>query len=152
MYKQTKVFFASTQITEQLYLKLIYQYHHKIENYIFPFGRIPHENVNQLMQNFDCFVLFSRYENQPCVQIESFASGLPIIASDVGGIDEFFPDNFGILIESENEDSLYQAMKNVIHGKSFSSKTEMNSYAKNNFSNEVIASKINEVYNKILVE
>ncbi|WP_298775590.1 glycosyltransferase, partial [uncultured Empedobacter sp.] len=119
---------------------------HKLENYITTFGRLEHHEVNQKMNDADCFVLFSRFENQPCVQAEAFATGLPLIATKVGGIEEFFPNNFGILIESENEDQLFEAMIEVIKGKKFAEAEKMNDYARKLFAKEEIAQHYNEIY------
>ena len=44
------------------------------------------------------FVLFSNYENLPCVILESFSTGTPVITTNIGGISEFFPQNFGKII------------------------------------------------------
>jgi glycosyltransferase involved in cell wall biosynthesis len=42
-------------------------------------------------------VLTSRYDNNPCAVIEALASGLPVVATAVGGIPELVnPDN-GVL-------------------------------------------------------
>lgn len=123
---------------------------HYLENYIFPFGRLVHQEVNAKMNTADCFVLFSRFENQPCVQAEAFACGIPLIATDVGGIKEFLPEGFGILIESENENQLYEAMKDVIMGKQFKSSTLLNQYAKQHFSIAAIAQQFNHIYNQLL--
>lgn len=122
----------------------------KLEQYINTFGRLEHYEVNQKMNDSDCFILFSRYENQPCVQAESFACGLPVIASNVGGIKEYFPENFGILVDSENENQLYDAIKSVIEGKEFAHPKKMNSYAKRNFSKEEISNAFDSVYNEII--
>lgn len=122
---------------------------HNLQDYVYTFGRLEHDEVNQKMKEADCFVLFSRYENQPCVQAEAFASGIPIIATDVGGIREFVPADFGILIESENEDQLYQAMVEVLKGKRFADAVEMNAYVKQHFSKEEIAILYNNVYNEL---
>lgn len=121
-----------------------------LEDYIYTFGRLEHHAVIKKMHDADCFVLFSRYENQPCVQAEAFACGLPIIATNVGGIKEFLPDNFGILIESESEQQLYNAMADVIKGKSFAKVEEMHTYAHKHFSKENIAKRYNQVYNRII--
>ncbi|HEY0261410.1 MAG TPA: glycosyltransferase, partial [Chitinophagales bacterium] len=53
---------------------------------IYTFGRLTYAEVAEKMQQGDCFVLFSNYENQPCVQVEAFASGIGVIATKVGGI------------------------------------------------------------------
>lgn len=123
---------------------------HQLENYIFPFGRLEHHEVNQKMNDSDCFVLFSRYENQPCVQAEALACGIPVIATNVGGIGEFLPENFGILIDSENENQLENAMLKVIEGKRFESSENLHNYAKQQFSKEKIAEQFEEVYNRLL--
>src|SRR5690606_1634695 len=119
-------------------------------NSIFYFPSIPYEKVPEKMREFDCFVLFSNYENQPCVQGESFACGLPFIGTDVGGIKEFLPDDFGFLIEKGRSEELYEAMKKVLENYPFASKNEMNQYAVNHFSTQKISEKFNVVYNQIL--
>lgn len=122
----------------------------QLSDIIFTFGELGYKEVPPKMNQFNCFVLFSNYENQPCVQTESFACGLPFIGTDVGGIKEYFPKNFGYLIEKGNETELYDAMKAVILGKDFESKDKMHEYAKENFSPEVIAKRFDQVYTKIL--
>lgn len=119
-----------------------------LHNCIKVFSRIEHQEVYKKMNSVDCFVLFSNYENQPCVQIEAFACGIPVIAKNVGGISEFFPDNFGFLVNNENE--LYDAMKEVINGKEFESATKLNEFAINHFSSSIISKKYNDIYNKML--
>lgn len=114
------------------------------------FGRLQHFEVNQKMKNVNCFVLFSNYENQPCVQIEAFASGIPVIASDVGGIKEFMPNNFGFIVNKNDESALYKAMVEVIEGYEFATPKELNNYVLNNFSKEEIAQQFDDVYTKVL--
>lgn len=119
-------------------------------DYISVFGRLEHHMVAEKMKSADCFILFSRFENQPCVQIESFASGLPVISSDVGGIKNFFPSDFGILIESENEDQLCEAMIEVIEGRDFASVEKMYEYVKFNFSKEEISQQYHQIYQDLI--
>jgi glycosyltransferase involved in cell wall biosynthesis len=42
----------------------------------------------QKCKKADAFILFSRHENFPCVVIEALCCGLPVVASNVGGIAE----------------------------------------------------------------
>lgn len=117
---------------------------------VFLLGSLPHQKVAEIMQKSDCLVLFSNYENQPCVIAESFACGLPVISTNVGGISEFFPENFGFLIEKSNENELYDAIKKVIKNHTFASKEIMHNYAVNTFSIEIIAKKLISIYQKIV--
>ncbi|MCB4234228.1 glycosyltransferase family 4 protein [Kaistella anthropi] len=68
------------------------------------------QEVSEKMRASDCFVLFSDYENFPCVLLESLSTGTPVIATKVGGIPEVVNEKNGILI-SNSKDELYEAMK-----------------------------------------
>ena len=73
----------------------------------------PHE-VAQWMQQSDCFLFFSRYENAPVVLSECLAVGLPIISSNAGGIPEMINHECGILVPSEDEDALAKALLHML--------------------------------------
>lgn len=73
----------------------------------------PYE-VAQWMQESDCFLFFSRYENAPVVLSECLACGLPIISSHAGGIPEMVDDTCGILVPSQDENALAKAMKDMM--------------------------------------
>lgn len=123
---------------------------HQLSKYIKVFGDLKHNEVVEKMANADCFVLFSNYENQPCVQIEAYASGLIFIGTDVGGIAQFLPEELGILIPKADENALYDAMVLVCNGKKFASKEVLHQYAVAHFSKQTIAQKFDEVYNQLV--
>lgn len=124
---------------------------HNAEDYIKTFGMISSEEVAQKMKAASCFVLFSNYENQPCVILESFASGIPVIAPKVGGIAEILNSERGILIEKGNEKELLNAMKNILEGSvSFGTSDEIRNYCVGHFSQQKIAEKFSEIYNSVL--
>ena len=62
------------------------------------------------MQQSDAFVLFSRYETAGVVLAECLAVGLPIIGSNAGAIPEVVNSQTGMLIPSEDEDALANAI------------------------------------------
>lgn len=64
------------------------------------------------------FILFSNYENQPVVILESLACGIPVIATRVGSIPQMINQENGILINSGDENALLDSMiliKNNYH-------------------------------------
>ena len=57
--------------------------------------------------SFDVFALSSRTEGLPLVIVEAMASGLPVVSTRVGGIDEVVqPGRTGLLLEAGDEATL----------------------------------------------
>jgi len=51
-------------------------------------GRVPHVDVVNWMNLFDVMILPSRNEGWPCVVLEAYACGVPVVGSNNGGIAE----------------------------------------------------------------
>ena len=75
---------------------------------------IPYSDVAIYMQAAHALLMFSKWENQPCVILEALAVGLPVISSAVGGIEEELNESNGILVDSENVSQLANAMENML--------------------------------------
>jgi glycosyltransferase involved in cell wall biosynthesis len=73
-------------------------------------GLQPKARVAELMRQADLFVLASLWDNAPCVVIEAMASGLPIVASNVGGIPEMVDRTAGKLVPPADEHALAEAL------------------------------------------
>ena len=117
------------------------------------FGMIAHHEVAQKMKDASCFLLFSDMETQGIVLLEAFSSGIPVIATRVGGIPEIVEENRGILVEKADEKALFEAMKNVLEDKiAFENSEVIRSYVVDNFSKQKIAEQFSEIYNKVLTK
>jgi glycosyltransferase involved in cell wall biosynthesis len=112
--------------------------------------QIRYRDIPNYMQQSDLFILFSNYENLPCVILEAFACGLPVISTDVGGISEYFPENFGCIIKRNDKSALLKNIIKMYKAKRKPSPTAMHTYAKQNFSPSVICDSFNDVYYKAL--
>ncbi len=64
------------------------------------------EQVCAWLQQSDFFLLFSNYENAPVVISEALAVGLPVLATNAGGIPEMISAETGILITPKDENEL----------------------------------------------
>ncbi len=117
---------------------------------------IDHINQKALvnyLQEATVFVLFSNYENLPCVILESFSTGTPVISTNVGGVSEYFPEGYGTLIPAENKEKLLQALMDFYnHKKQLVPSEKMHKYAVNNFSKEKICDTFTKLYTKVLTE
>lgn len=112
--------------------------------------QIPHHQVSKFLQRSDILVLFSNYENLPCIILEAFSCGVKVVATDVGGIKEFFPRDFGKLIPKGNEKKLLDEIINQSKKLNKITKNNMHKYATDLFSKESISNKFNELYKQSL--
>ena len=72
-------------------------------------------NVSDFLQSIDVCVIPSRQEGFGLTLIEAMSTGVPCIASDVGGLAELVrQEGVGILFEPGNSNSLADKIKNVI--------------------------------------
>ncbi len=83
-----------------------------LEDRVFFRGPASSDQVAEAMCKADAFVLFSRYENLPCVLLEAWMTGLPALATDVGGVGEHIHRNpkLGTLLEVGDRRGLTDAI------------------------------------------
>ena len=112
-------------------------------------GMIAYENVAKQLQQADAFVLFSKYENMPCVVLEALCCGLPVITSDVGGLSEIINNENGVLVNEKTQEALLKAMNEMYTNYYFNRKNISNE-AISMFSYEVIGKQIKDVYEDLI--
>jgi glycosyltransferase involved in cell wall biosynthesis len=122
----------------------------KFRDYIQFTGEISYDRVAAELRKSSALVMFSFYENMPCVILEALCTGIPVISTRVGGIPEVIhPDN-GILIESGKEIQLFEAMKEMIKNYDFYENKIISRQASEAFSYETIGKEISDVYDSVL--
>lgn len=113
-------------------------------------GVISYKEIGLLMQNADVLLLFSNSENSPCVIGEAVCCGLPVIATNVGGISELIDEENGILVEPGNEALLAEAIVTMKDNYDMYNKILIAEKAKKKFSYDVIAMQFNNWYQDVL--
>lgn len=108
------------------------------------------EEIADMLQKSDALVLFSNYENFPCVIPEAFMSGKPVISTAVNGIPEHVNAKNGILIEKNNELQLADAMEKVLNGAVSFDPNGIRHYAMENFSYATVGRKLDNIYRKVV--
>jgi len=74
----------------------------------------PISDVAEHLAAADIFLLTSRWEALPISIVEAFRAGLPVIATDCGGVSELVDDAVGALVPVGNEDALTSALDELI--------------------------------------
>jgi glycosyltransferase involved in cell wall biosynthesis len=118
----------------------------KIDHVVIFTGMLPLQEVASLMQQSNAFVLFSNYENMPCVIAEALCCGLPIISTNVGGIAEVVNNTNGILINPKDESALVKAILIVVKHETAYLKDSIAENAAHIFAHEHIGKQIANMY------
>ena len=113
-------------------------------------GEIPYVEVAKEMQSAHVLVLNSNIENSPCVIGEALCSGMPVIATRVGGIPELVHDSSGLLIPPNAEDELEKAFLQAFEAYDTLQNNPSYTAARDKFSPQTIGKQIDEVYSKVL--
>ena len=113
------------------------------------------DEVVGAMHAADAFVLFSRYENLPCVLLEAWMTGLPAVATNVGGVGEHMEgrEALGALLDAGDERALTEVL--VQWGKRkrdgvLPQSVKIADYAHARFSDEAVGQAFLEAYRSVL--
>lgn len=111
---------------------------------------IPLEEIAEIMRQQDIFILFSNYENLPCVISEAHASGMFVIATDVGGVSEMIDEQNGFLIAAKDETALYEKLNEALdHFPNYNPKA-IRAAAIERYSYQSVADQFLTIYSEIL--
>ena len=122
-----------------------------IENHIVFHGTLDAKEIALLLRQSDLFVLTSRFENLPCVLIESISTGVPIVSTNVGGINEIVHSAYGQLVPSEDQVALVAAIKEQLVRLDKYDSNVMHQEATEQFSYQAIGKKFSDIYEAILL-
>jgi len=126
------------------------QYAYLINKNIFFIGEISYPEVASHMRRSHVLIMNSIMENAPCVISEALCCGLPVIATNVGGIPEMINETNGKLIPVNEEKSLSDAMKQMLINFNSYDQRSISKSATEKYSYSTISNAFNDVYNSLL--
>lgn len=106
--------------------------------------------IPDLLEATDVFVLPSRYEGMPNALLEAMASGKASVAANVNGVPELVEDGVsGFLVESENSDQLFEKLHELLTNDKLCKTIEDNakSSVKNHFTIEKMIDALEKLFN-----
>jgi glycosyltransferase involved in cell wall biosynthesis len=123
---------------------------------IFPGAFTTREQLTQIMESTDIFVLSSVLEGQPLVIVEAMAYGRPIVTTNVGGIPELIQDGVnGLLCPPENPGCLADKIRFLLDDPALRQHlgaAARKSYERSPFQPHAVSSRFITVYGEVLEE
>ena len=116
-------------------------------------GNVPNEQVGEIYKSSHIFALPTRWEGFPMTIIEAMSYGLPVIASDVGGIKEALEDGAGVLIKKGGEvPEMREFFGKILSNSNFllEISEKGKSRVRNYFSKEIMCEKVFGIYNQLI--
>lgn len=107
-------------------------------------------NVEDFYAVSDVYVQASHREAMPMSVLEALATGLPIIATNVGGLHDVVREN-GILVKDGDEEALYHAMKDLFDSfdDSIDKMRSKSLLIAENYSSEKMAKMYTDLYKRV---
>ncbi|MBN1794947.1 MAG: glycosyltransferase family 4 protein [Candidatus Omnitrophica bacterium] len=112
-------------------------------------------DIHIALAAIDIFVLPSTQEGLGLSLLEAMAAGLPVIASEVGGIKSIIKDTQnGLLIKPKSDEAIYAAIVELLDNKSLANKlsTMARETVRQTFDIDSMVRKTEEVYRRVLGE
>lgn len=143
----------SLTIVSDGYLKPVKEYAKKLDidsRFLEIIGEKSTPEIAEIMQEFDVFLLFSNFENLPCVISEALVSGMPVISSDVGGINEMITKKSGVLVKAKDETQLLIELERFFENKHQYNNKDIAKEAEQKYSYQSVANSYVNIYKEIL--
>jgi glycosyltransferase involved in cell wall biosynthesis len=112
-------------------------------------GRQSASRIAELMRGADLLVVPSLSENLPVVIIEAQATGLPVVASDVGGVRELVDERSGQLVPAADPAALAAAIEAVLARPTAYDRTAISIRAKESFGFEAIGARWDTILREV---
>ena len=108
-------------------------------------------DVAALLPGFDVFLITSRSEGLPRAMLEALASGVPVVATDVGGISELIDGRRnGILCREGDQDGLARGVMRFLENPELSPKFLKNVDAElEPFSSKIMVDQLYDLYTRL---
>lgn len=115
-------------------------------------GRKSEIEVATAIQDCDFLLQFSNYENQPCVLLESFCCGKPVLTTPVGGIPEIANEQNATFVEPRNEEMLVERLDYMLDHHQEFEPAAISEEAQRNYSAEAVGKLFYSVYKSVSIK
>ena len=121
-----------------------------LDNNIKLLGEMDKVSIVEELKKSNIFVLPSRNENFSVAILEGLALGLPVLATDCGGIRECLTEENGIIVPVDDIKSISNGIKYMVANYFIYDRDRIRINARKRFSPKAIATQLTEIFNTIL--
>lgn len=111
-------------------------------------GELSNIEVAIHLKQAHCLLLNSHHENAPCVISEALCCGVPVIATNVGGVPEMIDNRNGILVIPGKQKEFERALKKMITDYEKFDQIGIECRAKSIYGQEQVARRFKDIYDK----
>lgn len=113
---------------------------------------VSREDIPKLYNSCDVFVMTSIQEGLPVSALEASMSGLPVISTRCGGVEDYVDDSMGRIFPITDYKGIAKACNQILNGEIKFNKEEIRNKTINKFGNEAFVTRISRVFFDILHE
>lgn len=121
-----------------------------LSNFVSLVGRKTKQEIISILDDSDAFVLSSYSETFSVVCIEAMSLGLPIVATQCGGPEEFVTDEIGLLVKSGDVDALADGMNYMYNNCRKYDRVNIRNICIRKFAPEIIAQQLTNIFNEVV--
>lgn len=122
-----------------------------LANQVFLEGLRDRKEIAKHLNKSDCFVLASRSETFGVAYAEALSAGVPVIATNCGGPEEFVHKDNGILIDVDDAQGLTDAMLKMYNESDIFNREKISKEMVDKFSPETIVQQLVKVYEDVIL-
>ena len=123
--------------------------HHNLSEQVTFLGIKSKSEIAELMRRSDFLALTSLWENQPVVILEALACGLPVLASNVGGVPEILNSDCGRLTEPRDIGSIVENLEFMLNNSRGYHPDLIAEYSRSKFSYSIIGESFSKAYQRV---
>lgn len=123
---------------------------HGLQDNIHLLGKMGKTQIADELKKSHVFVLPSRNENFSVAVLEGLSMGLPVIATDCGGIRECIDEKNGLIVPVDDVDSMAAALRKILDSYSHYDRNAIAQDCKARFSPQAIAVQLTAVFERAI--
>lgn len=116
------------------------------DRFVFFSGLLEGDALVHAINTADFMVIPSHYENLPVVIGEAFSCGIPVLATDVGGISEIISERNGRLVKARNDQALLEGIDYMLDHCHEYEKQVIRDFAVQKFSKQTVTDTLRSIY------